>query len=127
MSKILEATCLAGVVKVGALPVTSAVILSEGVAQSSGALLMEGDEQFYIPKITPDLKTTLENLSSTLADVGSALTQTAAALTAIGANMLGPATAPPPTLAASVAAITAKVTTIAATKVLVDTLKGALK
>lgn len=100
MTKILEATCIAGVVTADELPVLTAQILSEGIGPSTGILLMQEDAQFYIPKTTPDLETTLENL----VDV---LTTIATTLTTIGAGMLGPATAPPPTLAANVASINA--------------------
>lgn len=100
MSKILEATCLAGVVTCEGRAVLTAEILGEGVGPSIGALLMEQGKQYYIPKTSPDLETTLENL----VDV---LTTIATALTSIGAFMTGPTTAPPPTLAANVTSINA--------------------
>lgn len=99
MPRAIEATCVAGVVTAGALPVTSAAIQSEGIASSSGILLLDGDKAFYLAKTSPDLKTTLEKIAS-------ALGQIATTLTSIGAGMTGPTTAPPPTLAADVAALT---------------------
>ncbi len=99
MSKILEASCVAGVVMIGAIPVPGVTILSEGVSPSTGIVVMQGDEAFYIAKISPDLKSTLETISSTLTTI-------ATTLTAIGAGMTGPTTAPPPTLAVNVAQIT---------------------
>ena len=125
MAKILEATCVGGIVKVGALPV-DAEILSEGVAASSGILILDGDQATYIPLASTDLKTTLEKLSAALTDLTSVLTTIATTATAIGAGMTGPTTAPPPTLAANVAQITAKVVSLTAIQAQVDLLKAGL-
>lgn len=140
MSKVLEATCLAGVVKVGALPVPSATILSEGVGASEGVLLMQDDEQFYVPDTTPDLKTTLDKLTDSLTQINTsltqavtALTQSVLALTLLDAKPLG--TLPPvPAVAGNTAAITAAAAAITAAQVqlVADTtaltvLKGMLK
>lgn len=100
MTKALEASCTAGIVTAGALPVVGAEILSEGVGSSSGILILDEDRKTYIPKTSGDLKTTLEKLASALGKIASTLTS-------IGAGMTGPTTAPPPTLAADVAQITA--------------------
>jgi hypothetical protein len=92
VSKALAATCVGGVVKVGDLEVPSPVILSEGVASSSGVLILQGgDAPTYIPKTSPDLKTTLEKISSALSSIASALT-------AIDGKMAG--TNPPAPVAA---------------------------
>lgn len=97
--KLLEATCVAGVVKVGVLPVLGATILSEGVGPSSGILVLQDDDgKFYIAKTTPDLATTLDQLTT-------ALTQIASALTVLDAKPLGTLPAVPG-VAANVAAIT---------------------
>ena len=98
MSKILPATCSAGVVTVDSLPV-SATILSEGVAQSSGIAIIEGEDVTYIAKISPDLKTTLGKIAD-------ALTQLVTALTAIDAKPLG-ALPPAPAAATQIAQLTA--------------------
>ncbi len=109
MSRMLEAACIGGVVTVGALPVVGVTILSEGIGPSTGVLIMQGDELYYVAKTSPDLE-------STLTSVISALTEIATTLTAIGAGMTGPTTAPPPTLAVSVASITSKVVELTALK-----------
>lgn len=126
MSKILEATCEGGVVKVGTLPVAGTTILSEGVGPSQGLLLLEGAEKHYLAKTTPDLKTTLEKLSSSLTDIASALTEVGTALTTIAAVPSGWVT-PPASVAANVATILSKVSTITAAQAQIDNLKGMLK
>ncbi len=73
MPKVLEATCTAGIVSVGELPITDAVILSEGVAASTGFLIIQGSDSYYVAKTSPDLKTTLEKISSCLDSLISAL------------------------------------------------------
>lgn len=73
MSKVLAATCEDGVVKVGALTVPGALILSEGVAPSSGLLVIEEGIKSYVAKTSPDLKETLTQLITALNDVTSAL------------------------------------------------------
>lgn len=99
MSKILSASCVAGVVTSQGVPVTEAVVLSEGVGSSSGALLLEEDKAFYITSNASDIKQTLNKVVAALNKIGETLT-------AIGAGMTGPSTAPPPTLATNVAEIT---------------------
>jgi len=112
MSKVLEATCLANTVTSGGVPVEAAV-MSEGVGQSDGLLVLDKDEAYYLAKTSPDLKTTLEKLVSSLTKVTEVLTN-------IGAGMTGPTTAPPPTLAADVTEIN---TTIAELSTLKDNLR----
>lgn len=109
MTKILEASCVAGVVQVGSLPIAGATILSEGVASSEGILILQGgDGKFYVAKTSPDLKTTLEK-------VASALTQIAAALTILDGKPLGTLT-PVPGAATQIAAITSLQTEVAVLK-----------
>ncbi len=74
MPRVLEATCAAGVVSVGSLPITDAVILSEGIASSSGFLIIQGSDSFYVAKTSPDLKSTLESISDALGSIASSLT-----------------------------------------------------
>lgn len=114
MSKVLDATCnAASIVTSEGVPIPGAVILSEGKQQSSGVLIIDGDKYWYVASSATDIK-------ETLTQVIAALTEIATTLTAIGAGMTGPTTAPPVTLATSVATINAKVA-------LLTTLKGALK
>jgi hypothetical protein len=127
MSKTLEATCTAGVVLVGGLPVPGATVFSEGIAESEGVVLLDEDKAFYLPKTTPDLKTTLDNLVNVLSQLETAINTIGDTFTAVGAGMVGSSTAPPPTLPASVTSIKATATAIDAIKTTLTTLKGALK
>lgn len=113
MSKMIEATCVGGVVTADSVPVPAADILSEGVGSSSGILILDQDQAKYITSNATDIKAAIEKINSALSEIASALT-------AIAGQMLGPATAPPPTLPASVIAINLKVTEL-------TTLKGMLK
>jgi hypothetical protein len=116
MSKVLQASCVGGVVTAGdpiPLPVLSADILSEGVGPSEGILVMDEDEATYVTSNASDLKTTIDKLASSLNTIGNALTS-------IASQMLGPATAPPPTLPLAVAELTATATQLSLLK---ETLK----
>jgi len=65
MPRALDATCVGNVVTVDGSPVTEAIILSEGVASSSGYAIFDKDKVYYVAKTSPDLKaaiTTLNNL-----------------------------------------------------------------
>lgn len=73
MSKVIEATCVGGVVTAEGVPIPSADILSEGVAQSDGILILDEDDAKYVAKTSPDLKETLEKLSAALDNIASAL------------------------------------------------------
>jgi hypothetical protein len=112
MSKMIDATCVGGVVTAEGVPVSVATILSEGVGASTGVLILDEAKTSYIAKTSPDLKTTLEKLSS-------ALTAIASALTAIDGKALG--TLPP------VPAATSTIATITSLQGDIATLKGALK
>jgi hypothetical protein len=127
MNKILDATCEAGIVKVGPISVPDAVILSEGVGASTGILLIEEEESRYVANTTPDLKSAIESTIDALDKIASSLQTIATTLTSIGANMTGPTTAPPPTLAADVITIATNVTAINLEKTALTTLKGMLK
>ncbi len=113
MSKALAATCEGGVVSVGELEVPSPVILSEGIAASSGVVVLdEGEAPIYIAKTSPDLKTTLQQIVTALENV-------ATALTALDAKPIG--TLPPaPSSSSAIAAITTAKSTL-------NTLAGNLK
>lgn len=113
MSKMLDATCVSGVVTSGGFPVAAAEILSKGVGPSTGLLILDEDRAKYVTSNATDLESTLTTLASVLTTI-------ATSLTSIGAGMTGPTTAPPPTLAADVAQITAAVAQI-------NLLKGLLK
>lgn len=124
MSKVLEASCVGGVVTADGVPVGSAQILSEGVGSSQGVLLLDEDLARYIAKTSPDLKTTLERLITALEKIASALTSldTAGFLIGVTGGAASPAVGIPgtPVAASDIAAITAA-------KVQLNTLKGMLK
>lgn len=127
MSKVLDATCVGGIVKVGALPVVGATILSEGVGASEGLLILDEDKKTYIAKTSPDLEDTISNLIDSLEKVSEAINQIATTLTSIGAGMTGPTTAPPPSLATDVAQLILKATAIDTIKTQLETLSEELK
>lgn len=127
MSKMLDASCVAGVVTSEGVPVPTATILSEGVGPSSGVLLLDEDKARYIAKISPDLKATIEKLIDALTETASALNSTVSAFLSIASGMTGSTTAPPPTLAADLLPITTSASSITATKVLLETLKEMLR
>lgn len=111
MSKIMDATCsAAGVVTAQGVPVDVATVLSEGNQASSGILLIDGDKAWFFPSSATDIKSTIEQ-------VADAITRIANLITLVGAGMTGPTTAPPPTLAADIAAINLVVTQLNQLKV----------
>ncbi len=127
MSKALEATCVAGVVTSEAVPVPGAVIMGEGVGSSSGVLILDEEKKLYFPKTSPDLDATLAQIITALGKTTDAINKVAAIATSIGAGMTGPTTAPPPTLAVDVAALTALGVEVTAAKVQLETLKTMLR
>lgn len=112
MSRVLEGSCNASVVTVDG-QVVEASILSKGLGESSGVAIIDKDKVYYLTSNADDLDLTIEKLNSSL-------TKLISIITAIGAGMTGPTTAPPGTLAADLAEITAIVTEL-------TTLKGSLK
>ncbi len=74
MSKILDATCVGGVVTAELVAVPSAEILSEGVGASTGILVMEEDKATYVTSNASDLKSALDKIASALTSIASALT-----------------------------------------------------
>lgn len=120
MSKVVEATCVAGIVKVGALPVPTATILSEGVAASSGILVLDEDKATYIAKVSTDLKDALDQLSSALGSLTTALTTLDV--------KVQPTTCPAGAgVTVTTPLATASITSITSAKAAIDLLKEALK
>lgn len=74
MTKVLEATCVAGVVTADGVAVPEADILSQGVGESEGVLILDESDAKYIADTSDDLKSTLDNLIDVLGDIASALT-----------------------------------------------------
>lgn len=114
MSRLLEATCSAGVVTCEGVPVPAAEILSEGVGSSAGFLILDGEKAYYVAKTSPDLKTTLEQVSSALGAIVSALS------TIDAKPVGGSGSAPAPGAAGNI-------TTINSAKTAVDTLKASMR
>ncbi len=141
MSKILEATCLAGVVTAKGVVIPGVEILSDGIGASSGILLIDEDKAYYIPESTPDLDDILEQIIDALEQAKTcfdqavtALDQTASVFTETFLGMTGPTTAPPPTGATDVAAIvtasaaiTTAATSLEAAKIELQTIKERLR
>ena len=109
MPRVLNASCVAGVVTAGSLPVTEVAILSEGVSSSTGYLILDQDRKYYVAKTSPDLKTAINSL-------GSLLTNISTIMASIVAGMAGSGTAPPPTFAADKVALDLAITQFQATK-----------
>ena len=116
MSKVIEATCVDGKVSVAGNVIDSVEILTAGVGESSGLLIIDADKAYYLTVNTPDLKTTVEKVIELIEDLASAITKTADTLTAIGTGMTGSTTAPPAALPGNVTFINNKVTELNATK-----------
>lgn len=144
MSKCLAASCTSGIVTVAGLPVPGVTLLSQGTGQSTGFLIIDEDDLFYVAKTSGDLNTTLEKLIDALTQTKAGLDKTveavnkaASALTTLdtAAFLIG-ATAgvPSPPMAASdisaigpaAADITAAATNLATIKADLTTLKGSL-
>ncbi len=112
MSKILEASCENGAVTVEGL-VIEATILSAGVEASTGVVIIQNGNAFYIASTYQDLVSIIEKTAEMITDISNILT-------AIGAGMTGATTAPPPSLAADVSELQGKATTL-------DQVKGNLR
>lgn len=79
MAKILTATCVDGVVKVGDHVITPVVILTQGTESSGGLLIIDEDRATYIATNTTDIVELLSSIQSVLGTIASALTTTVAA------------------------------------------------
>lgn len=77
MSKVLEATCDEGIVKVQGVALPDAKILSEGKGSSTGVVIIDADKQYYIADTTPNLDTTLGKLIDVLGEVKTGLEKAA--------------------------------------------------
>jgi len=124
--RLFEATAEAGVVKVGDVTIGEALILSGGVGDSEGILLIQEGKAYYIASSANDLSVTLENAIQAFNKVKDSLTKIGTILTSIGAGMTGPTTAPPPTLAVDVAVISTNVAALTTAISQLSTLKDEL-
>lgn len=73
MSKVLEASCVAGVVTCEGKPV-EATILSEGIGESSGALILQQALAIYLTSNATDIKESIEALNSMITKITTVLT-----------------------------------------------------
>jgi hypothetical protein len=69
LSRIIDATCLAGVVTADGLPVPGTTILSQGTKQSSGALEIDGEKRYYFTSNATDIKDLITNLEAIIQQV----------------------------------------------------------
>jgi hypothetical protein len=127
MSKILKATCAAGVViaEDDEVPV-DADILSEGVGDSEGLLILNKNKATYITSNASDLKTDIEKTVDALTKCASSNTTLAGSLTAIAGALTALAN-PVPTLLTDATTLTANAAAINVAIGLLNTLKGTLK
>ncbi len=124
-TKLLEATCLAGVVTAEGVPVPAAEVLSEGVAQSSGVLLIEGDKAKYLVSNASDIKDLLTQINAALDTVAGAISTVAGALTAINAAI--PTAVPSASTPFDTASLLADLSSIEARIATLNLIKDALK
>lgn len=108
MSKALSATCSNGEVTCEGVVIEDAEILSEGVGESEGVLLLEEGKQTYIAKTSPDLKTTLEKVIAALNHVVTGLNAAGAALDGLSGGAGTPVTA----AATQVTTVVTEITTL---------------
>lgn len=85
MSKVVEATCESGVVKIGTMPIDS-VILSQGSKPSTGKVLIDEDEVTYITSNASDISDLIVRLVAIVAKVGVILSAIDGATNSPGAN-----------------------------------------
>lgn len=131
MSKVLEATCVGGVVSVGGVPVPGVVLLSEGVANSTGILIIDEMRAYYITNVGNDLDTTLGKVIEAFDKVIAALEKAVDSLTTLDTTgfLIGAAGAvpSPPVATADIAGITSAAAELEGVKAELETLKGSLQ
>lgn len=118
--QIFEATCTAGIVSTSTGIVPSCQILGEG-GSSSGYLIIDEEQFFYLPKTTPDVKSFLTQIE-TLCDKIGALCDSIKAITVICSAPASPSGTP-----INSAVFTTAKAEISAIKTNLTTLKGSLK
>jgi len=118
--QIFEATCTAGIVSTTLGIVPSCKILGEG-GSSSGYLIIDEEEFFYLPKTTPDVKSFLTQIE-TLCDKIGDLCDSISAITVICSAPASPSGTP-----INSAVFTTAKAEISAIKTNLTTLKGSLK
>ncbi len=111
MSKMIEASCIGGIVTADEVSIPAAVIMSEGVAASEGILILDEERAKYITSSAQDLKTTIEDLITILGDVKNALSSIDGVGSLVTLCGAGPGSATwVPVATASIAAINSGIT-----------------
>lgn len=83
--KALEASCVAGVVTVEGMPV-EAEILSEGVGESDGFVLIDRATVVYLTNVSSDIKALIEKLGDVVTKIATIATGIDGATNAPGAQ-----------------------------------------
>lgn len=74
MSKVLAASCEAGVVTCEGKVIAGAEILCEGIESSEGVLIIDQEKSYYLANTQPDLKEVIESLVEIITQVGAIAT-----------------------------------------------------
>lgn len=128
MPKILDAVCVEGEVKIGAVVLENVIFVSQGEGDSEGIVLIDEEKIYYIPVANTDLKTTLEKVVDALTAAATALTQAATGMGAIDVKPTGgTGSASTPAAASNISAINTQVTNINTAKNALNTLKDDLE
>lgn len=86
MPKVLNATCVAGVVTADSLPVPSAAVLSEGVKSSEGILVLDHEDATYLTSNASDIKDLITAIGNVCDKIITTLTAIDAVTLAPGSN-----------------------------------------
>jgi hypothetical protein len=116
MVKILKGSCVGTVVTSTSVPpeiIVGCTILGAGLGASTGIIILSDVDAVYIPQISGDITTIINQLSADLTSLGSAITamQSALIATGFGSASAAAAAAAVSQLTTSVAALTALLTT----------------
>lgn len=127
-AKVLAASCSASsVVTAEGVTVTPVTILSMGKQASTGFLIMDGEQAYYVASNALDIKTVIEKLVTVIEKSADALTQASNGLIAAGGALDGIAGGSGTSTTAAGNAITPLITQLNTVKSELNTLKGALK
>jgi len=71
VTKMVEATCVGGVVKIDGFPVAGAVVMGQGIGPSSGVAFLDGTSVTYVPLQQTDLKNLITQLSTIVTQIAA--------------------------------------------------------
>ncbi len=146
MTKVLPATCVGQVVTVLptvplyqpslptppllptlATPLPGAIVLSQGIGQSVGFVIIHEENVFYVANISLDLKLALDQVGLALTQAATALGNVSSALTLLDAKPTGgTGSAIVPVTVTDVTALGAAATSLAAANTALGVIKEAL-